>query len=320
MRRSSEEAVMVFTDIELPLPDRREGKVRVSYRLPDHRRLLITTDRLSAFDRVVAAVPSKGQVLNQLAAWWFEQTRSIVANHLVSVPDPNASIAVEATTLPVEVIVRGHITGVTSTSLWRQYDEGARTIYGYTFPDGLRKNVELPHPIVTPTSKAEHGGHDVPLTCADVPAKGLVAAGLWDRVQAAALALFDVGRRTAAHAGLILADTKYEFGIGPEGELLLIDEVHTPDSSRFWSADSYERQLSLGEDPESFDKEPIRKWLAAAGYRGEGASPPLPPDVIAETTERYVDAYQRLTGRRFEPGTEPVGLRLIDALRHEGLL
>lgn len=311
---------MVFTAIDLPLPDRREGKVRVSYRLPGNRRLLVTTDRLSAFDRVVAAIPSKGQVLNQLAAWWFDQTREIVANHLLSVPDPNALVAVEATTLPVEVVVRGHITGVTSTSLWRQYAEGARTIYGYSFPDGLRKNTELPHPIVTPTSKAEHGAHDVPLTCADVTAKGLVEPALWDEVQAAALALFAFGRRTAAAAGLILADTKYEFGLGPDGRLLLIDEVHTPDSSRYWPVDSYEARLASGDDPESLDKEPIRKWLGAAGYAGDGDAPPLPADVVAETSRRYVDAYERLTGRRFEPGSEPVGPRLTAALHREGLL
>lgn len=311
---------MVFTDLELPLPDRRVGKVRISYRLPGGRRLLVTTDRLSAFDRVVAAVPHKGQVLNQLAAWWFEQTRPLVANHVLSVPDPNALVAVEAVTLPVEVVVRGHITGVTSTSLWRQYEQGARTIYGYDFPDGLRKNTPLPRAIVTPTSKAQDGAHDEPLSCAEVVATGLVEPARWDEVQAAALALFADGQRRAAAAGLILADTKYEFGLGPGGELLVIDELHTPDSSRFWLADTYDARLAAGEDPESLDKEPIRKWLAGAGYRGDGAPPPLPDQVVAETSARYVDAYQRLTGYRFEPGAEPVAPRLTSALRREGLL
>ncbi len=304
----------------LPLEDRRTGKVRVSYRLPGDRRLLVTTDRLSAFDRVVAAIPHKGQVLNQLAAWWFEQTRDVVANHVLSVPDPNALIAVEAATLPVEVIVRGYITGVTSTSLWRQYDEGARTIYGYEFPDGLQKNTALPTPLITPTTKAEGGAHDEPLTCRDVTDKGLVTPELWERVQAAALAVFATGQRVAAEAGLILADTKYEFGLSPDGELLLIDEVHTPDSSRFWVAETYADRLAADQDPESLDKEPIRQWLSAAGYRGDGDSPTLPAEVVAETSRRYVDAYQRLTGLTFEPGAEPAHDRLVAALQREGVL
>ena len=309
-----------FTDVTLPLEDRRVGKVRVSYALPDHERLLITTDRLSAFDRVVAAVPYKGQVLNQLAAWWFAQTAGIIDNHVVSVPDPNALVAVEARTLPVEVVVRGYITGVTSTSLWRQYDEGARTIYGFEFPDGLQKNTALPEAIITPTTKAEGGAHDEPLSCDDVVAQGLVKPELWLRVQEAALEVFAFGQQTAAAAGLILADTKYEFGLGPEGELLLIDEVHTPDSSRFWVAETYEERLAAGEDPESLDKEPIRKWLGAAGYKGDGDSPALPDEVVAETTRRYISAYKRLTGRAFEPGEYPVEDRLVASLRSKGLL
>ncbi|MEZ5217116.1 MAG: phosphoribosylaminoimidazolesuccinocarboxamide synthase [Ilumatobacteraceae bacterium] len=309
-----------FTDIDLPLEDRRVGKVRVSYRLPEAKRLLVTTDRLSAFDRVVAAIPYKGQVLNQLAGWWFEQTKDVVANHVVSLPDPNALVAHEATTLPVEVIVRGYITGVTTTSLWRQYDEGARTIYGYDFPDGLEKNTRLPEPIITPTTKAAQGAHDEPLSCSDVVDQGLVEPELWDRVQAAALAIFDFGRRTANAAGLILADTKYEFGMTADGRLLLIDEVHTPDSSRFWVAETYDERLAAGIDPESLDKEPIRKWLAAAGYKGDGDSPPLPDEVVAETTSRYISAYERLTGTDFERGSYPIENRLIDALRSEGLL
>jgi len=311
---------MTFTDIDLPLDDRRTGKVRVSYRLPDRRRLLVTTDRLSAFDRVVAAIPYKGQVLNQLAAWWFERTGEIVANHVVSVPDPNVLVALDARPLPVEVIVRGYITGVTTTSLWRQYEEGARTIYGYELPDGLQKNTVLAAPIITPTTKAEGGAHDEPLTCADVVEKGLVEPALWARVQAAALAVFAFGQRTAAAAGMILADTKYEFGLGPDGELLLIDEVHTPDSSRFWIAETYAERLAAGEDPESLDKEPIRKWLAAAGYQGNGDSPPLPDEVVAETTNRYINAYELLTGHSFRRGEYPVGPRIVDALTKEGIL
>lgn len=306
-----------FTEVTLDLADRRVGKVRVSYALPEDRRLFVTTDRLSAFDQIIAGVPWKGQVLNQLAAWWFEQTADVVSNHLSALPasvqaqpDPNVTIAVAARPLPVEVIVRGHITGVTGTSLWRRYADGARTIYGYEFPDGLRKNTELPAPIITPTTKGEAGRHDEALTCAEVTERGLVTPALWDEVQAAALAVFDRGRQVAAAAGMILADTKYEFGLAPDGALLLIDEVHTPDSSRFWLADSYEERLRAGDEPESLDKEVIRRALADAGYTGDGPPPTLDPVVWDATTARYIAAYERITGRRFEPGEYPVAPRL----------
>jgi len=308
------------TDVELPLLDRRVGKVRVSYSLPDRRRLFVTTDRLSAFDRIVAAVAYKGQVLNQLAAWWFASTGHIVDNHALSQPDPNALVGIEATPLPVEVIVRGHITGVTSTSLWKMYADGARVVYGYHLPDGLAKNTELPTPIITPTTKAEHGDHDAPLTCPEVVERGLVAPALWDQVQAAALALFDHGRKVAASADLILADTKYEFGLAPDGRLLLIDEVHTPDSSRFWEASSYEARLRAGQEPESLDKEVVRRALNDTGYRGDGPPPELPAEVWAETSRRYVLAYERLTGERFRPGDYPVPPRLLANLHDAGVL
>ena len=205
----------------------------------------------------------------------FERTDDVVANQVVDLPDPNVLVARAAQPLPVEVIVRGYITGVTSTSLWRQYADGARTIYGYHFSDGLKKNTDLPSAIVTPTTKAEHGGHDEPLSPNDVTRKGLVAAGLWRNVEAAALELFARGQELARQSGLILADTKYEFGTTPAGELLLIDEVHTPDSSRYWIADSYEDRLSAGEEPESLDKEVVRRALIDAGYDGNGAPPTL---------------------------------------------
>jgi phosphoribosylaminoimidazole-succinocarboxamide synthase len=295
---------------DLAGPDHREGKVRSSYRLSDQRRLFVTTDRLSAFDRIVAGVPYKGQVLNQLAAWWFDTTRDIVANHALSVPDPNALVGIEANPLPVEVVVRGRITGVTSTSIWRMYADGKRVVYGHRLPEGLQKNEALPHAIVTPTTKAANGGHDEPLSCADVQERGLVDATLWATVQEAALALFERGVRDAARAGIVLADTKYEFGLGPDGELLLIDEVHTPDSSRFWVADSLEGRLSRGEEPESLDKELVRQALDAAGFRGKGDVPDLPASVWIETSDRYISCYERLTGRTFERATYPIGPRL----------
>ena len=309
-----------FVDIDLPLPDRRDGKVRVSYGLPDDevggRRLFVTTDRLSAFDRVIAGVPYKGQVLNQLAAWWFAQTADIVPNHVLAVPDPNLLVARKAQPLPVEVVVRGYITGVTSTSLWQQYADGARLLYGHPFPDDLRKNTVLPYALVTPTTKAEQGGHDEPITVADVVEQGLVEPKVWGRTVEAALQLFARGQQVAAGAGLILADTKYEFGIDERGELLLIDEMHTPDSSRYWVIDSYDTRVAAGEEPESLDKEVVRRALLATGYRGEGAPPSLPAQVWEQTSARYIDAYERLTGTTFQPGAYPVGPRILEHLQH----
>ena len=313
---------LVDVDLETAftsLTDRRDGKVRVSYALDDGTRLFVTTDRLSAFDRILAGVPWKGQVLNQLSAWWFEQIGDLVDHHVVSVPDPNVTIARPASPLPVEVVVRGHITGVTDTALWTHYASGERTIYGHRLPDGLAKNDPLPEPIVTPTTKGSDGGHDVPITCDDVVERGLVDAELWNRVQSAALAVFRRGVELGAAAGLILADTKYEFGLGSDGDLLLIDEVHTPDSSRWWVAAGYEARLAAGEEPESLDKEVVRRALADAGYRGEGDVPNLDRSVWEQTAARYVDAYERLTGRAFAPGAYPVGPRIRSALSELGV-
>lgn len=304
----------VLTDIELPLPNRRSGKVRISWDLPEGRKLFVTTDRLSAFDRLVAPVPLKGQVLNQLSWWWFGRTRDIVANHALALPDPNALVATAATPLQVEVIVRGYITGVTSTSLWRRYENGERTIYGYALPDGLRKNERLPRPLVTPTTKAGDGGHDEPLSCADVVSRGLVPSGLWEQVQDAALRLFARGEQVAWDAGLILADTKYEFGLDADGNLLLIDEVHTPDSSRYWEGHTFVDRHMSGQEPVSMDKEIIRRALVEAGWSGEGEIPVLAPDVWEETSRRYVAAYETLTGEVFVPGDQPVAERLTSNL------
>ena len=315
----------VLDQIELPLQGRREGKIRISYDLPSsqiqqERRLFITTDRLSAFDRVLACVPGKGQVLNELAWWWFSELADIVPNHALSIPDPNVLIATAATPLPVEVIVRHAITGVTKTSLWQRYAAGQRLIDGHTLPDGLNKNELLPTPIITPTTKAEAGGHDEPLSVAEVEARGLVAPGLWEQVCAAALAIFARGSQRAEAAGLILADTKYEFGLAPDGTLLLIDEVHTPDSSRFWEGATYEARLSAGQEPESMDKEIVRRAYADLGYRGDGPTPPLDPSVWAATGAGYQRAYERLTGRSFVPAEQPAAERIQRALREAGLL
>lgn len=298
---------------EVPgLGSRLEGKVRDIY-VQDGQRILITTDRVSAFDRVLGAVPFKGQVLNQLSAWWFEQVADVVPSHMIAVPDPNVTIAHEAEALPVEVIVRGYITGVTATSLWTLYSQGVPRPYGLELPEGLRKNDPLPQPVITPTTKATGGAHDERLTAAEVVERELVAPVLWGEVQRAALEVFQRGQEVAQKAGLILVDTKYEFGL-VGGQLALIDEVHTPDSSRFWIADSYAPARDAGQEPENFDKEFLRLWFVAQGYRGEGQPPAMPAEFVTQVARRYIATYERLTGKPFIPGAQPAAERIRRAL------
>lgn len=309
-----------FEDCNLPLSGKQSGKVRTWYPMPEDQRLIITTDRLSTFDRILASVPYKGQVLNQLASWWFDQTKDIIANHKISLPDPNAILAVEVAPFPVEVIVRGYITGVTSTALWHRYELGEREIYGYTFPDGLQKNQALPEPIITPTTKGGLTGHDERLTCSEVVEHGLLDAKTWETIQTAALSIFKRGQKIAQERGLILVDTKYEFGLSPDGRVMLIDEVHTPDSSRFWKAESYLQQIEKGQEPENFDKEIVRLAYAKHGYRGDGEIPSMPDDLWATISQRYITIYEILTGETFIPGSYPVQSRLEYNLIKENLL
>jgi phosphoribosylaminoimidazole-succinocarboxamide synthase len=287
--------------------EKDDGKVRDIYQ-QDNQRLLITTDRVSAFDRVLRLIPYKGQVLNQLSAWWFEQTADIVGNHVISMPDPNVTLAHEAEPLPVEIIVRGFITGVTKTSLWYLYSQGDRQPYGISLPDGLQKDDALPSPIITPTTKAERGQHDERLTREEIISTGLVEKALYEQVETAALAVFAWGQEVARKAGLILVDTKYEFGL-VDGRLVLIDEVHTPDSSRYWTLSSYEAG-----DPKNFDKEFLRMWFADQGYRGDGVAPKMPAEFVAQVAARYIEAYEKLTGLTFEPGEYPASERIANAL------
>ncbi len=305
---------LALGETHLPLPGKQTGKVRDWYGLQHGQRLLVTTDRLSAFDRVLARVPYKGQVLNQLSAWWFDQTNDVITNHKIDVPDPNAMIVTAVEPFTVEVIVRGYITGVTSTALWYRYSIGERDIYGYHFPMGLRKNEKLPEPIITPTTKGGPTGHDERLTCAEVVERGFLDRATWDQVQAAALAIFKRGQEIAAQNGLILVDTKYEFGRAPDGRVLLIDEVHTPDSSRFWKADSYAERLANNEEPENFDKEFVRLAYAEKGYRGDGPIPAMSDDLWIAASERYIRIYEMLTGQTFEPGAYPIEPRLLENL------
>ncbi len=295
------------------------GKVRDIY-AHDNQRVLITTDRVSAFDRVLGLIPYKGQVLNQLSLWWFEQTRDIVANHVIAAPDPNVTLAREAQALPVEVIVRGYLTGVTSTSMWTLYAQGDRAPYGIVLPDGLHKNDKLPQAVITPTTKATGGAHDERLTRAEILEQGLVAPQLWAQVEQAALALFARGQAVAQEAGLILVDTKYEFGT-IDGQLVLIDEIHTPDSSRYWVAETYQAGASY--EPDNMDKEFLRKWFADKGYRGEGIAPTMPPSFVAQVAARYILTYERLTGSTFTPAALPAAPRIqrnMDAYRNQATL
>ncbi len=267
------------------------GKVREAY-LVEGRRILITTDRVSAFDSVLGVIPFKGQVLNRLTNWWFEKTQDLVQNHLIESPHPNVAVVKNAVTLPVEVVVRAFITGTTKTSLWMLYSQGVDKPYGLDLPAGLNKNDPLPEPVITPTSKGGPGERDERLTCDEVLARGLVEPALWEEAQRVALELFQRGQQVARRAGVILVDTKYEFGlIG--GQLTLIDEVHTPDSSRYWLDDGSHAPR---------DKEMLRLWLASQGYRGEGQVPKIPADKAAELSFLYGDLFERLTGEEvYEP-------------------
>jgi phosphoribosylaminoimidazole-succinocarboxamide synthase len=305
----------VLAGVDLPfLGARRRGKVRDLYELED-RLIMVATDRISAFDRILGLVPHKGQVLTQLAAFWFQQTRDLVGNALIEVPDPNVTVARLCRPLAVEVVVRGYITGVTSTSLWQRYSMGEREIYGIHFPEGLSKNDALPEPIITPTTKAAQGGHDERITSAQVVQQGIATPEQWDAIASAAVAVFRRGQEIAGRGGLVLVDTKYEFGITPEGEILLIDEIHTPDSSRFWVADTMQARISSGQEPENFDKEFVRLYYAERGYRGEGEPFALRSALADEASRRYVAAYERIAGTSFVPAEQPADARIERTLR-----
>ncbi len=291
------------------LGEKYEGKVRDNYTKGD-RRILIVTDRLSAFDRVITTIPFKGQVLNQISQFWFEQTADIIGNHAIEFPDPNVVVAHQCKPLLVEMVVRGYITGVTSTSAWYHYEKGVRNFCGNILPEGLRKNQKLEQPIITPSTKAEHGGHDESVSGEEIMKHGILAKEQWDYLSKAVLALYARGVEICARQGIILVDTKYELGIAPSGKIVLIDEIHTPDSSRFWFADEYEKRFAAGEEQKKIDKEYLREWLAARGFRGDGEVPPIPDDVRVETARRYIEAYELITGREFVAEVGPVEERI----------
>lgn len=290
----------VLSDAFIPeLPNYYKGKVRENYDLPDGSRVIIATDRLSAFDRVLAAIPFKGQVLTQTARFWFDQTADICPNHVIAYPDPNVVIGRRLDILPVEVIVRGYLAGTTSTSVLTKYRAGERSMYGLTLPDGMRDNEKLPSPIVTPTSKAFDGGHDEPLSGEEIVRTGLLTAVQWATVSDYALKVFARGQEIAARHGLILADTKYEFGTTADGTIMLADEIHTPDSSRYWIAETYAEDFAAGRRPKSFDKDFIRAWVGERCDPYKDAIPAIPDSLIAETSAVYIKAFETITGQSF---------------------
>ena len=289
-----------LSDAVIPeLPGYYRGKVRENYDLRNGERILIATDRVSAFDRNIAVIPLKGQVLTQTARFWFEATQSICPNHVIEYPDPNVLVSKRLTMMPVEIVVRDYLAGSTSTSILQMYKKGSREMYGHRFEDGLRDNQKLPHTIITPTTKAEQGAHDAPLSAEEIIARKLLTEKQWGEVSDKALALFACGRETAARQGLILVDTKYEFGFDAKGAIVLADEVHTPDSSRYWLAASYPARFAAGAPPDTLDKDFIRRWVAARCDPYADPIPEIPQDVILQAAATYIDVFEKVTGREF---------------------
>lgn len=297
-----------------------QGKVRDNYSR-DGRRVIIVTDRLSAFDRVLGTIPFKGQVLNQLTAFWFEKTRRKVPNHLLSVPDPNVMVTKLCEPLPIEMVVRAYITGVTTTSAWYNYQKGVRNFCGNLLPDGLRRDQKLDMPILTPSTKAAKGGHDESVSKQEILRRGLVSEEEFNQMAEMSFRLFELGQRHSAKIGLILADTKYEFGRDAGGNIIVIDEIHTPDSSRYWHADGYETRFEQGAEQRTLDKEYVRRWLAGQGFIGVGEVPTLTPEVRVEAARRYITAYEAIANRRFEVlQADDILRRIRMSLEQAGLL
>ena len=317
----------VLKTVNLPgFGKKHSGKVRDFYILGD-KRIIITTDRLSAFDKVLGVFKSKGQALNQLSQFWFENTRDIIQNHMISVPDPNVMVVKNCKLIPIEMVVRGYITGVTNTSIWGSYEKGERIIYGIKFPEGLKKNQKLPNPVITPTTKAEKG-HDERLTEKEILQKKIVSPNLWQEMKKVAVNLFKRGQEICARAGVILVDTKYEFGL-LNGKLMLIDEIHTPDSSRFWVKKTYEERFKKGLEPENFDKEFLRIWYAERGYKGDpstssgqvGKPPKMPKEFMVKVSEKYIAIYEKITGKKFIPDiSKNINNRVKKNLRVSGII
>ncbi len=286
------------------------GKVRDNY-VGNGKRYIVTTDRISAFDRVLGTLPLKGQILNRVAAFWFEKTKDFVPNHLVATPDPQVMDVIDCTPMPVEMVVRAYVTGSTSTSIWTHYKNGARVFCGNQLPDGMKKHQRLEKPILTPSTKAEKGDHDVSVSREEILAMGRIPATEFDEMAEMSLALFAFGQKHCAEQGLILVDTKYEFGKTPDGRIVVIDEIHTPDSSRYWQASTYEERFAAGDDPAGLDKEYVRTWLKREhGFMGDGEIPHIPDDIRVEASRRYIHACEQVTGEEFTPDKEDPHVRI----------
>jgi phosphoribosylaminoimidazole-succinocarboxamide synthase len=295
---------------DLPtLGSKYQGKVRDCY-TKDGKRIIVVTDRISAFDVVLGTIPFKGQVLNRIAAHWFELARDLVPNHVLSVPDPQVTVAIECQLLPVEFVMRSYLTGVTSTSIWSHYQKGSREFCGHKLPDGMRKNQRLEKALLTPSTKAEKGGHDESVSREQILAMGALSPADFDAAAELCARLFAFGQKKAAERGLILVDTKYEIGRRPDGTLCFIDEIHTPDSSRYWYADDYEARFARGDEPRGLDKEYVRRTLADRGYKGDGPPPVLDDDVRCEAARRYMALAELITGKPFVPDTEDPVVRI----------
>ncbi len=286
------------------LGTKKTGKVRDIYIQPE-RLILVTTDRHSSFDRIIAHIPWKGQVLNQISAWWFEQTKDIVPNQMMAMPDPNVTVAKKMKMVPVEAVMRGYLTGVTDTAIWTRYSNGQRVFGDLTLPDWMKKNQKLSRPIFDPTTKEET--HDRALSPKEMIAEGFITAERFEEVKRTAMKLFLRGQEVAAKRGLILVDTKYEFGTNESDQLVLIDEIHTPDSSRFWQLDSYDALFAVGEEPKYFDKEFLRLWFRenCDPYK-DAVLPEAPQELVEELSRRYIQMYEQITGSTFIPGEIPV--------------
>lgn len=286
-----------LTETHFQIGEKYQGKVRDTYDLGD-KLVLVSTDRLSAFDRVLAAVPFKGQVLNLTSGWWFEETQHIIPNHVITIPDANVTIAKKCKVFPIEFVVRGYITGTTSTSLWTQYQNGVRNYCGITFPEGLLKNQKLQAPVLTPTTKDKD--HDKPISPKEIIAEGWMTEAHWDEASEKALRLFEFGTKKAAENGLILVDTKYEMGLDADGNVTLVDEIHTPDSSRYWLSQHYAERIAAGKEPDNIDKEFLRLWFKdhCDPYK-DAELPQAPADLIVTLASRYIKLYEMITGLKF---------------------
>ena len=313
IKKQLEHTLDKFDTGDNQLGEHYKGKVRDNF-YSDNTMLMVTTDRVSAFDHVLGTIPFKGQILTEIANFWFEKTKDIVPNHIISSPDPQVLVAKKAKTLPVEVIVRQYITG----SLWREYSSGINGQYGFLLEDNLKENQKFDEPILTPSTKAEYGLHDEPISRKEI-VKDLVPEEIYAKAEEYALKLFQVGQEWANERGLILVDTKYEFGIYND-ELIVIDEIHTPDSSRYWIKDCYEENFNNNQSQKMLDKENIRQWLIEQGFKGEGTPPKLSDEIRILLSEKYIELYKKLTGEEFKPYVGDVNKRIIDNLKAKSII